>query len=113
MPSYSRGDVILVRYPFSDLSGSKVRPAVVVNGVHESRDVFVMALTSQIKNLQSGEFVLSDFHVAGLNVPSAAKRALYTVEEPLVLKRLGALSASDTVGVDKALAYWFGLGLST
>jgi len=62
--------------------------------------------------LQSGEFVLSDFRAAGLNVPSAAKRGLYTVEEPLVLKRLGALSASDTTGVDKALAYWFGLRLS-
>ena len=31
MPSFSNGDVILVRYPFSDLSGSKVRPALVVH----------------------------------------------------------------------------------
>ena len=30
MPSYSKYDVILVRYPFSDLSSSKVRPAVTV-----------------------------------------------------------------------------------
>ena len=28
MPSYFRNDIILVRYPFSDLSRSKVRPAV-------------------------------------------------------------------------------------
>lgn len=33
MPSYSRHDLILVRYPFSDLSSSKVRSAVVVMGV--------------------------------------------------------------------------------
>lgn len=30
MSNYSRGEVVLVRYPFSDLSGSKVRPAVIV-----------------------------------------------------------------------------------
>ena len=30
-PSYSKNNVILVRYPFSDLSGSKARPAVIVN----------------------------------------------------------------------------------
>jgi hypothetical protein len=36
MPSYSKNDVILVRYPFSDLSVSKVRPAVVVNAPHVS-----------------------------------------------------------------------------
>ena len=29
MPNYSRGDVLLVRYPFTDLSGVKVRPASV------------------------------------------------------------------------------------
>ncbi len=29
MSSYSKNDIVLVRYPFSDLSSSKVRPAVV------------------------------------------------------------------------------------
>jgi mRNA interferase MazF len=36
MLSYSKNDVILVRYPFSDLSSSKVRPAVVVSAPHIS-----------------------------------------------------------------------------
>ncbi len=31
MPNYSKNSVILVRYPFSDLSAIKVRPAVIVN----------------------------------------------------------------------------------
>jgi len=34
MPSFSRNNVILVAYPFSDRSGVKVRPAVVVSGEH-------------------------------------------------------------------------------
>jgi hypothetical protein len=28
MPNYSKNDIILVRYPFSDLSTSRVRPAI-------------------------------------------------------------------------------------
>jgi hypothetical protein len=32
MPSFSRNDVVLVAYPFSDCIGVKVRPAVVVSG---------------------------------------------------------------------------------
>lgn len=32
MPGYSRHNLILVRYPFSDLSSSKVRPNVIVSG---------------------------------------------------------------------------------
>jgi hypothetical protein len=35
MPNYSKRDIILVRYPFSDLSSSKVRPAVIVSAPPE------------------------------------------------------------------------------
>lgn len=47
MPSYSRGKIVLIRYPFSDLSGAKVRPAVVVSAPHASSDLIVVALTSR------------------------------------------------------------------
>jgi len=46
MPSYSKNEVILVRYPFSALSGVKVRPAIIVNAPHVSQDVFIVPLTS-------------------------------------------------------------------
>jgi hypothetical protein len=74
MPSYLKNDIILVRYPFSDLSGSKVRPAVVVNTPHVSQDIFIIPLTSKTKSLFAGEFVLSDWVAAGLNVETAVKR---------------------------------------
>ena len=47
MPSYSKNEVILVRYPFSALSGVKVRPAIIVNAPHVSQDVFIVPLTSR------------------------------------------------------------------
>jgi mRNA interferase MazF len=47
MPSFSKNDVVLVAYPFSDRSGVKVRPAVVVSGEDRSLDVFVVPLTSK------------------------------------------------------------------
>jgi len=58
MPSCSRNDVVLVRYPFTDLSGSKVRPAVVVSAPHPSQDVFIVPLTSRVGSLLEGEFEL-------------------------------------------------------
>src|SRR5437764_13894126 len=83
MPSYSKNEVILVRYPFSNLSGSKIRPAVVVNDAHISQDVIIVPLTSKVSPLLVGEFVLANWKVAGLNVPSAAKRGIYTVHQSL------------------------------
>ncbi len=89
MPSFSRNDVILVAYPFSDRSGVKVRPAVVVSGEHRSRDVFVVPLTSKTDRMTEGEFSLADWQGAGLNVASVVKRGLYTIHESLVIKRVG------------------------
>ena len=65
MPSYSKNEVILVRYPFSALSGVKVRPAIIVNAPHVSQDVFIVPLTSRTTSLLAGEFVLADWAAAG------------------------------------------------
>ena len=51
MPSYSKYDIILVRYPFSDLSSSKVRPAVLVGTAHPSQDILITPLTSKMGSL--------------------------------------------------------------
>ncbi len=74
MPSYSKNEVVLVRYPFSALSGGKVRPAVITNAPHVSQDVFLVPLTSRTTPLLAGEFVLADWAGAGLHVPTAVKR---------------------------------------
>jgi mRNA interferase MazF len=109
MPSYSKNEVILVRYPFSNLSGSKVRPAIVVNASHTSQDVIIVPLTSKVSSLLAGEFVLADWGGAGLNVASAVKHGLYTVHQSLVIKSIGSLSASDSGGLDTSLRDWLGL----
>ena len=109
MPSFSHSEVILVRYPFTDLSGAKVRAAVVVNAPHVSRDVIIVPLTSRVSGLLAGEFVLADWQQAGLNVPSAVKRGLYTVQDSLVVKSVGLLSPKDEVALEKALRDWLGL----
>lgn len=106
MPNYSRNEIVLVRYPFSDLTNFKVRPGVVISGLHSSQDVFVVPLTSRTTNLLSGEFILSDWKAAGLNVASSAKRGIFTVHEKLVLRSVGTLSAADIGTLDESLREW-------
>ena len=109
MSNYSRGEVVLVRYPFSDLSGSKIRPAVNVNAPHTSKDVFILPLTSKTRSLLLGEFVLSGWSQAGLNVETAVKRGIYTVHQNLIAQRVGMLSNSDLKELDDTLRLWLGL----
>lgn len=109
MPSYSKNEVVLVRYPFSNLSGSKVRPAVVVSAPHASQDLFVVPLTSRVSPLLTGEFILADWNKAGLHVPSAVKRGLYTLHQALIAKAVGRLSAADAGALEKSLRGWLGM----
>jgi mRNA interferase MazF len=109
MPNYLRNEVVLVRYPFSDLTDFKVRPAVIVNGLHSSRDLFIVALTSRTTNLLSGEFVLSAWKTSGLNVETAVKRGIFTIHEKLIIKSLGKLSDQDSEDLDTSLRNWFKL----
>ena len=109
MPNYSKPDIVLVSYPFSDLTGAKVRPAVVVSASHASQDVFIVPLTSKTGGLLPGEFVLSEWKKAGLNIETAVKRGLYTVKETLISRRVGKLEDADAVRLERSLREWLDL----
>ncbi len=109
MPSLSKNEVILVRYPFSDLTAAKVRPAVVVGALDRASDYLVVPLTSRTSRLAAGEFALADWKGAGLNLPSAVKQGVYTIHASLILKSVGSLSAADARQVEQSLRLWFEL----
>jgi mRNA interferase MazF len=109
MTGYDRGDVVLATLPFSDLSGMKKRPAVVVSAPHSSVDLFLLPLTSQTQSLQPGELVLQDWRGAGLLFKSAVNRGLFTLGQDQVARRLGRLSSPDMLALEQALRLWLGL----
>ena len=107
--SYNRGDVVLAILPFSDLTGMKQRPAVVINAPHPSVDLLLLPLTSQLEPLQPGEFALADWKEAGLLFLSAIKRGLFTLDKARINRCLGHLGYSDEQSLDRALRFWLGL----
>ena len=98
MPSYFKYDIILVKYPFSDLSNTKIRPAVIISVQPPSQDLIISPLTSKTSSLLLGEFILDDLAFAGLNVVTAIKRGIYTIHESLVIKVIGQLIEADITG---------------
>ena len=94
--------------PFSDLTNAKVRPAIVVSAPHPSQDLLITPLTSKTNSLLPGEFVLSEWSAAGLNVQTAVKRGTYTIHERLVLKIIGALTTTDAEHLEQSLQTWLG-----
>ena len=105
---FSFGDVVLVPFPFTDQSGTKKRPAVVVssNGYNTSRrDIVIMAITSQVRTpLGFGEAMVGDWQGAGLVKESVLKPVLTTIEPALVLRVMGHLSAADIKTLGEVVA---------
>jgi mRNA interferase MazF len=104
--SYSRNEIVLLPIPFTDLSSRKVRPAVVVGHSEHPGDLFVAPISSKIANVA---LPLRDWSAAGLNVPCGIKAQLATIEERLVVKSVGRLSAGDQSALDKSLRIWLKL----
>lgn len=93
------GEVVLVPFPFTNQSGVKKRPAVIVSSVGYNtnrRDLIIMAITSQVRQpLGFGEAIVSDWQTAGLIKPSVLKPVFTTIEQGLVVQTMGMLSSSD------------------
>jgi len=107
MTAYKRGDVVLVPFPFSNQTDAKKRPAVIISSDaynNISSDIVIMAITSQPeKTIGIGECLIQDWRDAGLLKPSAVKPAIATIEQTLVLKKLGKISLQDLISMDTAL----------
>jgi len=103
----SRNDVVLLPIPFSDLTSTKVRPAIVVGHGSVAGDLLVVPVTSR---LPQADFPLADWKKCGLPVPSAVKGQLATIESRLIRKITGRLSSKDVQTLDTRLRSWLELG---
>jgi mRNA interferase MazF len=97
----ARGDVVLLNFPFSDASGSKVRPAVVVQGDSQnsrltSTIVVLVTKTTRRAHHEPTQFMVAvdspEGKAAGLHFDSAVScNNLYTVHEDFISYRIGRL----------------------
>jgi mRNA interferase MazF len=108
-----RGDVVLVPFPFSDQSATKVRPAVLVSsddyGQNEP-DIILAALTTQIASATGPfDYTLVEWQQAGLRFASAFKPVFTTLDPALVVYKVGTLTTVDLAQVDARLRLIFDL----
>ena len=102
-----RGEIVLVPFPFADLTATKVRPALVMSSVLYHRtepDLILVAINSHLKARPGAtDYLLQDWEQAGLLAPSLVKVSLATLEPGLIRHRLGRLTARDLREVESKL----------
>ena len=96
--SFSKGEIVLLPIPFTDLTSRKVRPAVVIGHSTHVGDLFVVPISSVQQNV---DLRLQNWRAAGLNVPCGVKSQIATIEDRLIVKSVGLLSRADAVELEK------------
>ena len=90
------GDIVLIPFPFSDLTNIKLRPAVVVSETKDKyKDLIVCAISSQLPTAPSiAEIIINPDGKNGLRVASVIKvDRIFTLKQERVVAVLGNLSA--------------------
>jgi len=106
----SKWDIVILRYPFTDLTTTKVRPALVIspNSYSGSEDGVFIAITSNITDKGGYDILVStadpEFPVSGLRRDSLIKaNKLFTLKKTLVARRIGRLGQALQAQVEKQL----------
>jgi mRNA interferase MazF len=104
---YRRGDVVLVRFPFSGASGHKRRPGVVISTdiYHDQWDeLLVVALTTKAPTApRPTDCPVRDWHAAGLQHSSWMRGHFATVYRHLIVGKVGQLTPMDLQAVEACL----------
>ena len=94
------GDIVLISFPFSELTNAKVRPALVITVTRDKYpDLVLCAISSQVPSqISSNEFLLTPSALNRLRVTSVLKiDRIFTLKAEKVVATLGTLSATELV----------------
>jgi len=107
---YKKGTIILVPFPFTNLSGNKVRPAVIISDGKVGSDVVVVFVTSQAKLKGVHLVTVKPSEENGLKVVSKIACAkIATLDSKIILGEIGVLAKSAQEEVDGELRKVLGL----
>ena len=108
-----RGEIVLADLPFSDASGSKIRPALVVQCDHNNQrlqNVIVAVITKTIKNaIHEPTQLLIDLSTPEgmatklLHTSAVKCEHLITIEKTLLRRTIGSLTTTMMAEVDECL----------
>jgi mRNA interferase MazF len=105
----AKGDVVLVPFPFTDLSQTKLRPAIVLYVQPEGEDITLCFISSQnLDRVSRDESIIDlshpEFAQTGLKATSKVRVSrIVTLDRQLIKRKLGKLGLQLLANVDSIL----------
>lgn len=113
---FERGKIVLVPFPFTDLSAQKIRPALIISQPKFALDTITVVFISSVvpKRPSPTELIIQKsalfFKHTGLKVDSIIRcHKIVTLDKKIILGEIGALPKSQQIIVDKKIKLALGL----
>jgi len=96
MERFVKGDIVVLPFPFSDLSSSKKRPALVLADL-KGDDIILCQITSQfVKDSYAITLNNNDFTKGSLHKPSNIRpNRLFTAEKSIIIRKIGRIRSES------------------
>jgi mRNA-degrading endonuclease toxin of MazEF toxin-antitoxin module len=107
---YKKWDIILVPFPFTDLSPTKKRPGLIVspNAYNEGADIVIAFITSKVdREKRLGDYLIKEWALSKLPKPSLLRMKFATIEKSIIIKKIGKLSKYDISQFQAELVNFF------
>ncbi|WP_419164118.1 type II toxin-antitoxin system PemK/MazF family toxin [Candidatus Palauibacter sp.] len=97
--------MVIVPFPFTDRGTSRRRPALVVSSksFHAGHRQSILAMITTTRAEWSSDVPIRRWREAGLHVPCKVRLKLFTLDESLIIRRIGRLPEEDGIAVKEAL----------
>lgn len=98
-------EVVAVPFPFTEMVGAKRRPALVVSkkAFNERGHTIMGMITTKDHNPWPGDTAIQDLTSAGLHTPCIVRFKIFTLDNRLIIKKIGRISKIDETNVIKQL----------
>ena len=103
-----KGEIVLIPFPYTDLTGTKNRPALIL--VEKETDLTVSFITTQLKWREQSDLELEPTIENGLKKTSLVRLSkLTTIDKDLVIGKIESISSKDLIDLNKNLIALFQL----
>ena len=97
MEKFVKGDVVVVSFPFSDLTDVKRRPAFVLAGPHGNDFILCQITSQQVRDAHAISLGEGDFESGSLNAKSNIRpNRIFTADQSIILYRAAHLRLLKT-----------------
>ncbi len=99
---YEPFSIVVVPFPFTDTSQTKKRPAIVLstkNHQEQTEHITLLMITSAKHSAWTTDYPIKNLAETGLSVPSIIRQKIFTLDQRLILSKIGCLSRNDRIAV--------------